>query len=61
MIASDNDKLGAVGHLGPRLVDALAAGRDDAGEDQRLGPRPAFGETLVDEELIGSPFRHGAC
>ena len=61
MVAPGNGKLGIVGQLGAGLVDALAGGGNQSGEDQRLRLRPTFGEALVDEELIGSPFRHGAC
>ena len=61
VVASGNDKRGVVRQLAARLVDPFSGGGNDAGEDQRLGPRPAFGEALVDQELIGSPLRHVTC
>ena len=43
----------------PGLVDLALAGEDQAGEDQRLRLRPAFGEPAVDEQLIGADLdRH---
>src|SRR5205085_11102351 len=40
------------------LVDAALTVPDEAGEYQRLRLCPTFGNTLLDEELIGPPFRH---
>ena len=36
-----------------RLVDPPPGAADDPGEDQRLRFRAAFGQALLDEELIG--------
>ena len=42
----------------PGLVDLALAGKDQAGEDQGLRPRPALGETAIDEQLIGAKLGH---
>jgi hypothetical protein len=39
-----------------RLVDPPPGAADNPGEDQGLRPGAAFGQALLDEELIGPPF-----
>jgi hypothetical protein len=59
MIASFQRKRRVCCELLAGLVDAPLTVADEAGEDQRLRLCPAFGEALLDEELIGPPFcRH---
>ena len=41
----------------PGLVDPAVAGKDQAGEDQRLPARPALDQAAVDEELVGAGFQ----
>jgi hypothetical protein len=43
-----------------RLVDPLLAAKHLAGQDQRLGPRPAFGEAAVDQQLVRPLLRRRA-
>jgi hypothetical protein len=45
------------GELFARLFDPPPGAADNPGEDQRLRPRPAFGQTLLNEKLIGPPLR----
>ncbi len=40
------------GDLLAGLVETALAGKDPAGEDQRLGPRPAFDQATLDQKLI---------
>ncbi len=51
--ALDRQRRGGIDRL-PRLVDPPVAGEDQPGEDQRLRPRPAFGEAEGDELLVGA-------
>ena len=58
MVGAGEREGGFLGERSARLVDPPPAGGHQTGEDQRLGFRPAFGEPLVDEKLIGAPLRH---
>ena len=61
MIAPLDDQRGAFGQQIARLGDPAVPGEDIAGQDQRLRPGAAFGETLGDEQLVGAdPGRRGA-
>src|SRR5688572_18909659 len=49
--------------LGQRLagfLDLALAREDQAGEDQRLRPRPTLGETAIHQQLIGAELGHEA-
>jgi len=59
VVASGECQLGIFGERGAGLVDAAAGDRDETGQDQRLCLRAAFGEPLLDEQLIGPALRHG--
>jgi hypothetical protein len=52
MVAAGERQSGFRRQCGAGLIDALAAGKDLAGEDQRLCLGPAFGEPLLDQQLI---------
>ena len=58
MVAALDADLGVVGDLLPRLVDLAVADEGEPGEDQRLRPRPAFGEAAIDEQLVGALLGH---
>jgi hypothetical protein len=47
---------GRVGDRFAGLGDAPITGKDDTGEDQRLGPLPAFRQPAFDEQLVGALF-----
>jgi hypothetical protein len=49
MVAALDDELSIRGQQVTGLGDALVAGKDIAGQDQRLGPGPAFGQAPRDQ------------
>jgi hypothetical protein len=56
MVAAGEAQFGRVVETRTGLVDALFAGEHYAREDQGLRLGPAFGEALVDDELVGPSF-----
>jgi hypothetical protein len=54
VIAAADLDLGRVGDRLARFVDSPLAFIDKPGEDQRLRFGPAFGETAIDEKLVGA-------
>ena len=58
MIAALDADRGILGNLLPRLVDLAVADEGEAGEDQRLRARPAFGQSAIDEQLVCTLFGH---
>jgi hypothetical protein len=49
VVAAGKAQLGCLVEARAGLVDALLAGKDDAGEDQRLRLCASLGETLIDQ------------
>src|SRR3546814_7383131 len=58
MVAALDADRGIGGDRLPRLVDLAVADEGEAREDQRLRPRPAFGEPAIDEQLVGALLCH---
>ena len=58
MVAALDADRGILGNLLPRLVDLAVADEGEAGEDQRLRARPAFGESAIDKQLVCTLFGH---
>src|SRR3546814_11640079 len=54
MVAALDADRGIGGDRLPRLVDLAVADEGEAREDQRLRPRPAFGEPALDQQLVGA-------
>ena len=58
MVAALDADFSIIGDLLPRLVDLACPDEGEPGEDQRLCARPAFGKAAIDEQLVGTLFRH---
>ncbi len=58
MVAALHAHLGIIGDLLPRLVDLAVPDKGKSRKDQRLRPRPAFGQAAVDKQLVGALLGH---
>ena len=58
MVAPLDAHIGVIGDLLPRLVDLAIADKGEPRQNQRLRPRPAFGQPAIDEQLVSANLRH---